>query len=195
MNAMQEATEGHDAPGAADLPGQTIHAAQPGMQMRMRDPRSKSPALAAILSMMPGLGQVYIGYYQRGFVHILVIASIIAILASGHLVALIPLLALFMAFFWCYNMIDAARRAALYNEVLAGRPVIDLPKDFSMPGIRGSIFGGVLMILIGFVLLLNTRFGVSLAWLEEWWPVVPMLFGGYLLFRALQERREEKPVA
>ena len=75
MNAMQEATEGHDAPGAADLPGQTIHAAQPGMQMRMRDPRSKSPALAAILSMMPGLGQVYIGYYQRGFVHILVIAS------------------------------------------------------------------------------------------------------------------------
>ena len=33
----------------------------------MFDPRRKSPALAAVLSVIPGVGQLYIGYYVRGF--------------------------------------------------------------------------------------------------------------------------------
>jgi hypothetical protein len=154
-----------------------------------RDPRSKSPGLAAVLSLMPGLGQVYVGYYQRGFVHIIVVASTIALLASGQLGALIPLLALFLSFFWLYNIIDAARHAAFYNETLAGRPAVELPPDYKIPGLHGSLLGGAILIAIGFILLLNTRFGVSLAWVEDWWPVAPMLVGAYLLVRAIQERR------
>jgi hypothetical protein len=61
-----------------------------------------------------------------------------------------------------------------------------------MPGLQGSILGGSILIAIGFLLLLNTRFGVSLAWMEEWWPVAPMLFGAYLLLRAIQERRASR---
>lgn len=161
-------------------------------QVRMRDTRSKSPALAAILSMMPGLGQVYVGYYQRGFVHAAVIASLITIIASGVLDRLIPLFALFMAFFWLYNIIDAARRASLYNDALAGNPSIELPQDFKAPGLRGSIFGGATLIAVGFILLLHTRFGISLDWVDEWWPVAPMIFGAYLLVRAIQERRSSQ---
>src|SRR2546426_12676916 len=80
--------------------------AMPPPQARLRDTRSKSPALAAVLSMMPGLGQVYVGYYQRGFVHAAVVATLVTILASGTLDRLNPLLALFMSFFWLYNIID-----------------------------------------------------------------------------------------
>src|SRR2546422_5711021 len=94
-------------------------------QPRLRDTRSKSPALAAVLSMMPGLGQVSVGYYQRGFVHAAVVATLVTILASGTLDRLNPLFALFMSFFWLYNIIDAARRASLYNDALAGNPSID----------------------------------------------------------------------
>jgi len=158
-------------------------------QLRVRDTRSRSPALAAILSMMPGLGQVYVGYYQRGFVHAAVVASLITILASHTVERLSPLFGLFMTFFWLYNIIDAARRASLYNDALAGNPSIELPEDFKTPGIRGSVFGGIALIVAGFILLLNTRFGVSLDWVEQWWPVAPMIFGVYLLVRALQERR------
>jgi hypothetical protein len=181
MNATQEDTG--QAPPYAQAPPM----APP--QVRMRDTRSKSPALAAILSMMPGLGQVYVGYYQRGFVHAAVIASLITIIASGALELLIPLFALFMSFFWLYNIIDAARRASLYNDALAGNPSIELPQDFKSPGLRGSIFGGATLIAAGFILLLHTRFGISLDWIEEWWPVAPMIFGVYLLVRAIQERR------
>ncbi len=181
MNATQEDT------GQAPPYAQAPPLAPP--QVRMRDTRSKSPALAAVLSMMPGLGQVYVGYYQRGFVHAAVIASLITIISSGALERLIPLFALFMSFFWLYNIIDAARRASLYNDALAGNPSIELPQDFKSPGIRGSIFGGAALIAVGFILLLHTRFGVSLDWVEEWWPVAPIIFGTYLFVRALQERR------
>ncbi len=153
-----------------------------------RDPRSKSPALAGILSAMPGLGQVYVGYYTRGFIHIAVIGSTIALLASGGMPALEPLLGLFLAFFWLYNIVDAVRRAALYNLALRGTSPGVLPDDFEMPGLKGSILGGSVLIGFGAVLLLHTRFGMSLDWVSEWWPAAPILFGAYLVYKAVRDR-------
>ena len=164
--------------------------ALPHAQMQPRDSRAKSPALACFLSAMPGLGQIYVGYYQRGFVHAIVVASIIAFLAGQNRgwSPLIPLFALFLAFFWLYNIIDAGRRAALYKTKLIGSEEIELPSDFSMPGLHGSIFGGVLLIGGGFIILLHTRFGVPLEWLEDWWPLAPIFLGVYLVVKAIQER-------
>jgi hypothetical protein len=85
-------------------------------------------------------------------------------------------------------MIDAARRASLYNQALAGGHEPDLPTDFESPGLRGSMVGGAVLIVVGTLLLANTRFDVSLEWLEEWWPAAIILFGAYLFFKAYQER-------
>ena len=156
---------------------------------QLRDPRTKSSALAAVLSLMPGLGQVYVGYYPRGFVHIVVVAGIVSVLAASHDQAYVPLLGFFLAFFWLYNVIDAARLASLYNQALAGGQEPDLPESFKLPGMGGSILGGAILIAAGFVLLLHTRWGVRLDWVEEWWPVFPMLFGVYLLGKAILERK------
>ncbi|MEO8197475.1 MAG: hypothetical protein ABI689_12240 [Thermoanaerobaculia bacterium] len=155
------------------------------------DSRRKSPGLACFLSMMPGLGQVYVGYYQRGFVHAAVVATLITILASG-LRELTPLAAIFLMFFWLYNIIDAGRRAALYNEVLAGRTGVELPADLMVPGLGGSMVGGVVVALVGALLLSHTAFGYSLAWLREWWPMALILFGGYLFIKARMDRPESR---
>ena len=40
-------------------------------------------------------------------------------------------------------------------------------------------------------MLLYTRFDVSLAWLDEWWPVAPIALGAFLLVKAIQERGGE----
>jgi hypothetical protein len=149
------------------------------------DPRTKSPLVAGFLSCMPGLGQVYVGYYQRGFVHILIVASVIAMLANDALPALIPLLGLFLAFFWLYNIIDAARRASFYNLALQGADPMALPHDFEMPSARGSVAGGVTMIVVGFIFLLHTRFGYSLDWMQDWWPMAPLLFGVWLVYKGM----------
>jgi hypothetical protein len=168
-------------------PAPATYGPRPAAQMR--DARTKSPALAAAFSALPGLGQIYVGYYPRGFVHIAVVAGIISILASTHgYRPYIPLLAFFLAFFWLYNMIDAARLASLYNRALSGGREPDLPEGFELPGMGGSIFGGSVLIVAAFVVLLHTRFGVRLDWLGDWWPVFPMLFGAWLVFKAVKDR-------
>ena len=156
------------------------------------DPRRKLPLLALVLSAMPGLGQVYVGYYQRGFVHALVVGSLIALLAS-NIGPLTPLAALFLAFFWLYNIVDAGRRALLYNEALAGRTGIDLPEDFKAPAIGGSIPGGLAIIAVGGVLLSNTLFGYSLDWIRDWWPAALIMFGVYLVGRSIMGGPSTKP--
>ena len=87
--------------------------------------------------------------------------------------------------------IDAYRKASLYNQALAGGEEVELPADFKAPSIRGSLFGGVTLMSVGVIFLLNTRFGISMAWLHEWWPAAPILFGGYLVYKAVQEKNAE----
>lgn len=156
------------------------------------DPRQKSPFLAGLLSFVPGLGQIYVGYYQRGFIHAIVIALLITLLASDVLDALTPLAAIFMAFFWLYNVIDASRRATLYNQALAGIGDVELPEDWKVAGFRGSIVGGLLIAAFGFVLLMETAWDMSLRWLEEWWPVGIIAFGLYLVWKAIDDRRKRQ---
>ncbi|HET6374006.1 MAG TPA: DUF5668 domain-containing protein [Candidatus Polarisedimenticolia bacterium] len=156
------------------------------------DPRAKSPALACFLSVMPGLGQIYVGYYQRGFVHVLVVGSVIALLADGAVPALIPLMGIFLAFFWLYNVIDAGRRAALYNLALSGAGSIKLPDEMDLPGMGGSLIGGICLIAFGVILLAHTRFDMSLAWVKEWWPMAPILFGAYLAYKGATSRQQER---
>ncbi len=185
----------------SSLPPQAVPPASPvpaapapttaGPYVSILDSRRKSPALACFLSAMPGLGQVYVGYYQRGFVHAAVVATLMTLL-SNHPEELTPLLALFLTFFWLYNIIDAGRRAALYNELLAGRTGIQLPADLMLPGLGGSMVGGAVVVLVGLLLLGHTAFGMSLSWLKEWWPVGLILFGGYLFIKAhLDSARRE----
>ncbi len=141
---------------------------------------------------MPGLGQVYVGYYQRGFVHALVVASLIAVLAAEVLDELVPVAAIFLPFFWLYNVVDAGRRAAFYNQALADGESFEpvrLPGDAVVPGPGGSLAGGTALVAVGVVMLLHTRFGVPLDWIEDWWPAALVVLGAYLIYLAIVERR------
>lgn len=175
---------------------QPMHQARPngrrGGLYRVPDPRYKSPFLAAFLSLIPGLGQVYVGYYNRGFVNPVVVGGILSILIvagdSPSPPFFFPLAVIFLIFFWLYNIIDAWRRATMYNLALEGVESISLPDDMSAPSLGGSTFGGVVLALAGLVILLHTRFGLPVEVLEQWWPVAPIAFGGYLIYRDRMDR-------
>lgn len=151
------------------------------------DPRSKSPFLAVILSAMPGLGQIYVGYYQQGFINILVIASLIAILNAGA-GSLEPLVSIFVAFFWLYNVVDAGRRAALYNQALAGLSSGALPDEAKLSSGRGSLIAGIALVVFGSLFLAHTTLGYSLEWLEDWWPLAMVIVGAFLVAKDFKER-------
>jgi len=146
------------------------------------DPRKKSVMLAMLLSVMPGLGQVYVGYYNLAFRNILVICGLIAILATGDLDDLEPVVGLFIAFYWLHNIVDAGRRASFYNQALAGLRPMDLPEDVQMPQPLGSLVGGVLLIAVGLMLFAHTMFRVPLEWLAQWWPLGVVGAGAWLVY-------------
>jgi hypothetical protein len=176
---------GFVAPGAGPQMPPQAWSARP-----VRDPRCKSPVLAGVLSgLIPGLGHVYLGYTQRGFVHALIFAGVIAMLSSGNARHMEPLFGIFLGFFWFYNIIDAVRRAHFINHALAGMGPVELPRDMQMPSIGGSIFGGVLITFVGLVFLLRTRFDVDLDWLVDWWPAFIVAFGLYLIYKSMRGRK------
>ena len=160
----------------------------------------KSPFLAGLLSLMPGIGQIYVGYYKIGFLHIAVFAMTITLLASGpaqsgmlfsRFVPLYPALGIFLGFFVIYNIVDAVHRATLYNLAVEGVQGIELPDmNASLPKLQGSMGGGVALIVFGVILLSNTLFGLSLDWLASWWPLGLIALGGYLVAKAKAERRD-----
>ena len=154
------------------------------------DPRKKSVMLAMLLSVMPGLGQVYVGYYDLAFRNILVICGLIAILASGAAHRLEPVVGLFMAFYWLHNIVDAGRRASFYNQALAGLRPMDLPEDGKAPQPIGSFAGGVLLVAVGVTLFLNTMFDVPLDWLAQWWPLALVGAGAWLIYADRQAKAQ-----
>jgi hypothetical protein len=146
------------------------------------DPRKKSVFLAMVLSAMPGLGQIYVGYYDLAFRNILIVCGLIAILSSGTAHRLEPVVALFLAFYWLHNVVDAGRRASFYNQALAGLRPMDLPDDGKAPQPMGSFAGGVLLVAVGVTLFLNTMFHVPLDWLAQWWPLALVGAGAWLIY-------------
>jgi hypothetical protein len=160
--------------------------------VRTKDPRAKSVVLACILSGMPGLGQIYVGYYQRGFIHAIVVGVLLALANLNPQMSLQPAVVIFTIFFWLYNVIDAGRRADLYNQTLLGTEAIELPQDLKMPGVGGSIVGGLLLVAVSVILLLYTRFDVPMEWIEEWWPAAGILLGLYLLAKGIMERQAKE---
>ena len=148
-----------------------------------RDPRYRHPWLAAVLSfVMPGLGQVYVGYYREAFVNILVIASLVTLLAGGGTGDLEPLLGFFLVFYWLYQTVDAARRGTLYNLYLDGLAgAAGVPE--TPPPAADARLGGIVMITVGVLAFLNTMFHVPLGWLRQWWPLALVLLGAWMLRR------------
>jgi hypothetical protein len=147
------------------------------------DPRRKSVMLAMLLSLMPGLGQVYVGYYNLGFRNILVVCGLIALLSTNGMRELEPVVALFAGFFWLHNIVDAGRRASFYNQALAGIRPMELPEDMKAPQALGSVAGGVLLVAAGLLLFAHTMFYVSLDWLTRWWPLALVGAGVWLVYR------------
>lgn len=146
--------------------------------------KQKSPLVATLLSCMPGLGQIYVGYYQQGFINMFVVAGTITTLASSFMRGAEPFLGIFLSFFWIFQMIDANRRAHHYNRVMAGLGGEDVPNGFSMPTTKGSMLGGAVLIIIGILFIMDLNFDVSMQWVENWWPLILVLVGVNLIFKA-----------
>jgi len=150
----------------------------------------KKPALAAILSVFPGLGNVYNGLYLRGFIFFLIFFTMMGIIITSD-----GKNAFFfgpaMGFFWLFGMIDAYRQAVLINYgYQQDLGILDIPKRPS-PG-QGGIAAGVILVLIGTYALLEQYVTIDLDWLFDLWPVAAIALGGWLIWGTIRDRKKRE---
>jgi hypothetical protein len=149
----------------------------------------KSPAVAGILSMLPGVGHLYLGLYGRAaaFFGIWVLAMSVASHAHGPVGVIVP-------FWWFFVIIDAVRQAQAINACTPPQAI--LPEDFKMPAAGGSLGLGVFLILLGAWFLLDRFVTIDLSFLLDWWPMLLVVFGAWQVFsyfKAKEKPKSEEP--
>jgi hypothetical protein len=152
---------------------------------------TKSPALAGLLSMFPGLGHLYLGLYPRAFAF--AGAFIISITFSSHGRAE-TFFGPMIAFVWFFAIIDAVRQAKAINRgfVATGgyAPAAQLRKAQG----TASLTWGVIMVGLGAIWLLD-RYDILdrvLDAVPDWGgPVAFMLLGVVLIVTHVKRRRAD----
>jgi hypothetical protein len=133
----------------------------------------RSPSAAVFLSLLPGLGHIYVGQVAKGFLIGLTFALGIHMAdeVAGPLGILIPFLLL-------YAMVDAHRAAVEWNRIVAsgGMP----PKG---PDLGLTKWWGYILIGFGVLFTLQNFDLIDFEWISRLWPVALIALGIFILRR------------
>ena len=155
----------------------------------------KLPWLAALLSVVPGLGQVYNGLVVRGLAHFVVFSFLIWLV--GQETGITLLVCLGWIGFWVWQALDARNTARDINRL--GR--VPNPDEAHALGL-GPLLGadresrglGIALVVVGALLLLQNFGGELGRWLAHLWPIALVVAGIWLLRRGREERVAARPV-
>lgn len=152
-------------------------------QVNPSHPLVKNPFVAGMLSIFPGLGNIYNGLYLRGVAFFVAFASCIGMLDNDGG----PVFGLALAFTYIFNVVDAVRQASLINLGLSSDPAATYrPTPLTAGG--GTALAGLMLFGLGLLALLDRWFHIDLTWLADAWPLVPMALGAWLLAAAWRDR-------
>jgi len=160
------------APGAASVAPLATSALPPAPPQAHR---GSSPGAAFVLGLIPGLGAVYNGEYNKALIHIVVFASIIVGLNSDIGDSAETVLAFLLAGFILYMAFDAHRTA---RAKLAGEASVDPIESLS----KDRPVGPIILIALGALFLLNNFSWFPFYRIGRLWPLV-LIGVGILLFR------------
>ncbi|HQT96162.1 MAG: hypothetical protein B7Z68_11910 [Acidobacteria bacterium 21-70-11] len=167
------------APSSPGLPPPLPPAAPTAAPVTIR----RSPGLAVVLSCFPGLGHLYLGLYQRAFA--VFISFVAAIWLSEH-----SSLGILVAGVVLFAFVDAYRQAQALNLGLVAEPIS--PAASGATPARGNRLGfGVFLLLAGLFLLYNQFYPVDFTFLEDWWPVLLVLAGVYMVLAHFRDKRRQ----
>lgn len=137
---------------------------------------AKSPGAAGAFGIMPGLGHLYLGLYQRAAIFFGVFVLLVTLAERSHG----PFPGLFFPFLIAFSIIDAVRQAKAINAT--GAPEPGLLGGEKPVKVSGSLTAGILLILVGGFLLLNRFVTIDLSFLNDWWPALLVVFGAWQVF-------------
>lgn len=174
------------APPPAPAPAPPPPVAWAPLPVAPAPPHVKNPAAAGFLSVIPGLGHVYLGLYQRAVIFFAVWVVVMSIVphAGGPAGLMIP-------FWWFFVLIDAVRQAKAINAT--GVPESNLLPNEKPLNFSGSLTFGIFLVLIGLFFLLDRWFRIDLSFLFDFWPVLLIGFGAWQIFSYWKSKRPAPP--
>jgi TM2 domain-containing membrane protein YozV len=142
----------------------------------------KSPFLAGLLSaLFPfGIGPFYNGEIIKGFIYLVVFAGLVTMQEQADAQ---PFVALVLAGFYFFQIIDSVHVANRINRrALLGKEIDEGEEELAGEVIKaGSIFWGILLIVLGAVLLFGNFEVISYKVIFDLWPAVVIVIGAKLV--------------
>jgi TM2 domain-containing membrane protein YozV len=170
---------------------------------------SGSPGLAALLGFIPGVGAMYNGEYAKGFIHVLIFATLIW--AADHISGLFGIA---IAAFVIYMPIEACQTAKArllgvqppdpfgFNNLFSNRPpaaavvapggtvpVAPVEGAPVVPMVQEPVddkqipVGAFVLIGLGVLFLLNTFGWMHFDWIWRFWPLILIAVGIRVLMK------------
>jgi len=140
-----------------------------------------APKRAALCAIIPGLGAVYNAEYLKAIAYFAVWAALA--MMSSRVSSVFG----FGGFvFIIFTMFDAYRsaEARVRRRIQAGAFADEPPKED-----KTLIGWGVFLIILGVIFLLHSL--IPFYYLNRFWPLIFILLGAFLVYRALQSRKSQ----
>ena len=153
---------------------------------------SVHPVLAALLGFIPGVGAIYNGQYAKGLVHAVVFGLMISLIERAR-GGMEPLFSVLLAAWVFYMVFEAYHTARKRRHGIA---VEEFSSLIDVKSVAGNRFptGAVILIVVGFILLLNTTDIIDFILVERYWPVGLIGLGVYLLYNRMSHSKSDAEV-
>jgi hypothetical protein len=151
-----------------------------------------SPEAAFILGLIPAVGAIYNAEFFKAAIHVVVFGFLVTL--ADHARGSADFLLSLVAFgFYAYMPFEAYYTAKKRKLALQG---IDLETPFDQLGEQlgefknRELWGGIVLVAIGVVFLLDNFNIVAFGEIQKLWPLVPMAVGVLLIRRFAQGKSE-----
>ncbi len=146
------------------------------------------PWLAFGLGWIPGVGAVVNGEYTKAAVHVAIFAGTIALLSSGRAPGPAQaFLGIFLGIFCLYMPFEAYQTAR--RKLIAGMTQPQFYQDFWCDWKLNAPIAGIILVVIGALLLLDTMGVWDVGRIFHFWPVILILIGIVMLRGRLARKR------
>lgn len=140
-------------------------------------PKSKKPlkssATATWLSILPGLGLIYLELYLKGIAIFTVFIGLMMVFKGD------PLCPIVCIAFWLFQLVYANQEAKRINRRWLNIKEVREEKE------SASLVWGGLVILFGLIFLIH-NFGFDLTWLYRFWPLLIIGIGVQLIWNSFK---------
>jgi hypothetical protein len=163
-----------------------------GTKSTQQQSGGQSPEAAFILGLIPAVGAIYNAEFFKAAIHMVIFGFLVTLADSTHGPGS-GLMHLIAFGFWAYMPFEAyytARKRKLALEGINLETPFDRLNDQLGEFHNKELWGGIILVAIGVVFLLDNFDVVRFEQVQKLWPVIPMAVGVLLIRRFSQGKSE-----